>query len=109
MRLLVSVGARSVVVPLADVSLIEADGNYVGVTTSSTKYTLRESLRELEGRLNAQQFVRVYRSAIVRISAVAGVERIDYERVAIVHANSHQSRAQGRGGTQFGEYSGLGL
>ncbi|MEP6780342.1 MAG: LytTR family DNA-binding domain-containing protein [Gemmatimonadaceae bacterium] len=86
-RLLVSVGARSIVVPLTDVSLIEADGYYVRVTAASTKYTLRESLRELECRLNPQQFVRVHRSAIVRISAVVGVERIESDRVALVLAN----------------------
>jgi two-component system LytT family response regulator len=86
-RLLVSVGARSVVVPLEEVPLIEADGYYVRVTTATTKYTLRESLRELEQRLDPLHFIRVHRSAIVRIAAVSGVERIDSDRVALILSN----------------------
>lgn len=86
-RLLVSVGAKSVVVPLSDVSLIEADGYYVRVTANTARLTLRESLRDLENRINPQEFVRVHRSAIVRISAVRSVERVDHERLLVVLAD----------------------
>ena len=86
-RLLVSVGARSVVVPLDDVSLIEADGYYVRVSAVASRYTLRESLKDLENRLNPREFLRVHRSAIVRISAVRGMEREDQERLILVLAD----------------------
>ncbi len=86
-RLLVSVGARSVVVPLDDVSLIEADGYYVRVSAVASRYTLRESLKDLENRLNPREFLRVHRSAIVRISAVRGMEREDQERLSLVLAD----------------------
>ena len=86
-RLLVSVGARSVVVPLDDVSLIEADGYHVRVRAGATRYTLRESLKELESRVNPLDFLRVHRSAIVRISAVRCLERIAHERLVVVLAD----------------------
>lgn len=86
-RLLVSVGTRSVVVPLDDVSLIEADGYHVRVRAGATRYTLRESLKELESRVNPLDFLRVHRSAIVRISAVRCLERIAHERLVVVLAD----------------------
>ena len=86
-RLLVSVGARSDVVPLEEVTLVEADGYCVRVHTGAARYTLRESLKDLERRVNPLEFVRVHRSAIVRISAVRGLERIDQERLMVVLAD----------------------
>ncbi len=83
-RLLVSVGARSTVVPVRDVTVFEADGYSVRVYAGATQYTLRESLKELERRLDPLEFIRVHRSAIVRISAVCGIERIGGERLVIV-------------------------
>ncbi len=83
-RLLVSLGTRSVVVPLDDVRLIEADGYYVRVFAGAARYTLRESLKDLETRLNPAEFVRVHRSAIVRLSDVRSVERLDHERLELV-------------------------
>ncbi len=83
-RLLVSAGTRSVVVPLKDVTLFEADGYYVRVSASNARHTLRESLKELELRLDPSEFLRVHRSAIVRISSVRGLERTDSERLMVV-------------------------
>lgn len=87
-RLLVNVGARSVVVPLDEVTLFEADGYYVRVVTETARFTLRETLKELERRLDPQIFLRVHRSAIVRIASVRGLERTDQERLMVVLANA---------------------
>ena len=89
-RLLVSVGARSVVVPLHDVNLFEADGYYVTVRTGTAQYTLRESLTDLESRVSPLEFLRVHRSAIVRISAVKCLERVEPERLVVVLADGRQ-------------------
>ncbi len=89
-RLLVSVGARSVVVPLHDVSLFEADGYYVTVRAGTARYTLRESLTDLESRVSPLEFLRVHRSAIVRISAVRCLERVEPERLVVVLADGRQ-------------------
>ena len=45
-RILVSVGARSIVVPLEDVTHFEADGYHVLVHAGTARYILRESLRD---------------------------------------------------------------
>lgn len=83
-RLLVSVGSRGVVVPLADVNVFEADGYHVRVWTGTQRYTLRESLKELEIRISPAEFIRIHRSALVRISAVRSIERLDGDRLMVV-------------------------
>jgi two-component system LytT family response regulator len=74
-RLVVSIGARSVVVPIAEVTLLQADGYHVVVFAASGRYVLRESLQTLEERLDPAHFQRAHRSTIVRVGAVRSVER----------------------------------
>lgn len=67
-----------------NVEWIEAEKNYVlvhvqsGFTTTPNQeavHVLRETLAELEEKLNPEHFVRVHRSAIVRISCIASIQR----------------------------------
>ncbi len=73
-RLLVSVGTRSEVVPVSTVSWIRADDYYASVFAGGTAYVIRESLAELERRLDPREFMRVHRSAIVRLAMVRSLE-----------------------------------
>jgi two-component system LytT family response regulator len=74
-RLLVNVGTRSIVVPLEEVTWIRADDYCATVFASGKSYVLRESLNELERRLDGAEFIRAHRSAIVRVDAVQALER----------------------------------
>jgi two-component system LytT family response regulator len=74
-RLLVNVGTRSIVVPLDEVTWIQADDYCATVFAGGRSYVLRESLNELERRLDAAEFIRAHRSAIVRVDAVQALER----------------------------------
>ena len=70
------------VVPAADVLWIEARGNYVQLHTADGEHLLRATLSELERQLDATEFARVHRSAIVRLSAIRSLGRRpggDYE------------------------------
>ena len=86
-RILVSVGPRSIVVPIADVTVAEADGYYVRVRTVAAQYVVRESLKDLEARLDPSDFFRVHRSALVRISSVRSLERVSHDRIVLVLAD----------------------
>lgn len=86
-RLLVSVGAKSIVVPLSDVTLFQADGYHMLVWAGDARYTLRGSLQDLEMRLDPSEFLRVHRSAVVRTSAVRSLERVGVDRLLIVLAD----------------------
>lgn len=63
-----------VLVPVAEVASIVADGELLRITTSvNRKYVVNHRLKDLEARLDPHVFVRLSRGAIV---AVAMIERI---------------------------------
>lgn len=67
----VRAGARIVLVDAADISHIEADGDYATLHAHGREYLVRERLHALALRLDPQQFQRVHRSSIVRLDMVA--------------------------------------
>lgn len=74
------IGDRGTIVrvPAGQVSWFEAAGDYVVVHAAERNYVLHDSLRALELRLDPRQFRRTHRSAIVRLGAVAGLERLKF-------------------------------
>ena len=69
-----SVG-RIDVVPLADVVLLRAEGNYVDVVTKTGSWLHRETLKSLRERLAPAEFLQVHRSVIVARRELRGLER----------------------------------
>jgi len=67
----VRVGARQVFVRTVDISWIEADGDYAVLHAAGKRFMVRESLQRLSSQLDPAEFVRVHRSAIVRISQLS--------------------------------------
>ncbi|MFK3741080.1 LytR/AlgR family response regulator transcription factor [Massilia sp. TN1-12] len=67
----VRAGSRTVLVDVADVEHIEADGDYATLHVQGKEYLVRERLHALALRLDPQQFQRVHRSSIVRLDMVA--------------------------------------
>jgi len=82
-RLVVSIGSRSVIVPIDDVTLLQADGYHVIVFAASGRYVLRESLQTLEERLDPAKFQRAHRSTIVCVGAVRSVERAKPDQIVL--------------------------
>jgi two-component system LytT family response regulator len=70
LSLVARVGARDVVIPLAEVALLEADGVYAALHVRGRRYLVRRSLYDLERALGVSEFVRVHRSYLVRRSAI---------------------------------------
>lgn len=68
--LVARVGVREIILPLADVTLLEAEGVYTAVHAGGRRHLVRRSLDELERALGPAAFLRVHRSYLVRRSAV---------------------------------------
>ena len=82
-RISARVGDKLVVVKLADVSWIEADGDYMRVHSKGRALLVRMTMRELERRLDPSVFMRAHRSAVVNIDFVASVDLLPHgEHVA---------------------------
>lgn len=74
-----------------DIESIEADGDYVRVCFAGGRASrlIRQSLSSLEKELDPRQFVRVHRSAIVRLAAIQALEPMFHgEFVAIMESGA---------------------
>jgi len=61
---------RQALLPVGEIDLIRADGNYLTFLSKGKEYRRRGTLREIEERLDPAQFVRLNRSEIVRLEAI---------------------------------------
>ncbi len=59
---------------LADVLAVQAEGNYVSLQHRSNPYLVHESLSSMAEKLKPYGFIRIHRSAIVNISAVEEIQ-----------------------------------
>jgi two-component system LytT family response regulator len=69
-RVLVTENGRAFFVSTNDVSWIEASRNYLVLHTAGKSHTLRGTLDTFSKKLNPAEFVRVNRSAIVRLDSI---------------------------------------
>lgn len=73
-RLAIRVGRRIRFVEVSAIEWIEAAGNYARLRAGGATHLLRERMRELERRLDPRLFVRIHRSFIVNVGAIAALE-----------------------------------
>jgi two-component system LytT family response regulator len=73
-RLIVKSGGRVFFLRTEEIDWVEAAGNYVRLHARSESHLLRESMKNMEGRLDPNTFVRIHRSAIVNIDRVKELE-----------------------------------
>lgn len=69
-RIAVELPGRVRVVPVAEIDYILASGPYAELHVGDKRYLVREPIQTLEERLDPEEFVRVHRSAIVRVDLV---------------------------------------
>jgi two-component system, LytTR family, response regulator len=74
-RLAVDTETHLEVIRTDDVNWLEAKGKHVLVHTTAATYLLREGLTSLTARLDPKDFLRVHRSAVVRLDRVKEVHR----------------------------------
>jgi len=75
-RFQVRLGHRVRLVQAEEIDWIEAQGDYAGLHAGGQLHLLRESLQRLVRRLDSAQFMRIHRSAIVRLDRVAEMQAL---------------------------------
>ena len=83
----VRTGARMYVVPLDRVDWIAAQGNYVALHADGRSHLVRHTMKSLSAALD-QTFVRVERSAMVRVSAIREVRASGGSHVVVLRDGS---------------------
>ncbi len=69
-RIPVKTNGRVVIVNVAEIDWVEADGDYVSVHVGPKSWMLRETIAAAEARLALSGFVRIHRSTLVNIYRV---------------------------------------
>ena len=69
-RIPVKSQGRVVIVNVAEIDWVEADGDYVSVHVGAKSWLLRETIAAAEARLGLSGFVRIHRSTLVNIYRV---------------------------------------
>ena len=83
-RVLLRSGTKSYYVDVDDIDWIESDNYYARIWTGVRSHLLRQSLSQLETSLNARQFVRVHRSAIINVARVGDIRQTGIGRYVVV-------------------------
>ena len=69
-RLMIKLANRVLLLKVADIDWIEADGNYAKLHVGNKAHMLREKMHDLESQLDPDTFVRVHRSIIVNLDRI---------------------------------------
>jgi two-component system LytT family response regulator len=88
-RVLIRDGAQVHVVPVAEIDAIEAQDDYVRITAGAKGWLKHGRLAELENQLDPAAFVRIHRSWIVALRAVARIEPLTKDSYcAVLHGGA---------------------
>lgn len=74
-RFLVRDGDKEILLPVTEIDWIEADAYYSRLHVNGKHYMLRETITDLNNKLDPAIFVRVHRSSIVNIERICEVHR----------------------------------
>lgn len=70
-RIPVRLGHHVTLVPVSEITWLEARDNYVAIHTGSQRYLVRDTLKALELRLDPKSFARIHRSVVVNLERIA--------------------------------------
>ena len=85
-RVVVKTGGKVMFLRAADIEWIEAAGNYVKLHVGQESFLFRESMKNMETRLDNDLFVRIHRSAIVNVNRIKELQPWFHgEYVVILH------------------------
>jgi two-component system LytT family response regulator len=103
-RIAVRNNGRVIFLKLGDIDWIEAADNYVCLHSGRETHILRETMGELEARLDPARFIRVHRSAIVNLDCIKELQpwfRGDYkvmlnDGTELTLTKSHREKLESR-------------
>src|SRR5688572_13642509 len=85
-RMVARTNGRILILRVDDVDWIEAAANYVRVHIGAKQYLVRETMTNLETRLDPEKFLRIHRSVIVRKDRIKELEPLfqgDYSIILV--------------------------
>src|SRR5687768_5811375 len=84
-RLVIRNAGRVAFLTVTEIDWIEAAGNYVKIYGGKEQHVLRETLKNLEQRLDPHRFVRVHRSTILNIERIRELQPLFHgDQIAVL-------------------------
>jgi two-component system LytT family response regulator len=91
-RLAVSENGRIRLLSVNDIDWIAAHRNYADIHIVSRKYEVRQTLTDLEARLNPHQFLRIHRSTIVNVHRIKEIQPWFHGHHLVILQNGQELR-----------------
>ena len=95
-RLPVRTGSRIQVVLTGDIEWIAAAGDYAELHCGARRHLVRETMTSLEQKLDPEQFLRIHRSRIVRLTCVRELHALDNHEYLVKLADGSEHRSSRR-------------
>ena len=96
-RIAVKTRHKIEVIPVTDISHIEADDDYVTIHTGNEKFLKEKTMKYMELHLDPSQFVRIHRSYIVNVNQISRLELYGKETYHVLLKNGTSIRASSTG------------
>jgi two-component system LytT family response regulator len=86
-RLVLKTNGRIFFLETEEVDWIGADGNYVSVHSGEKSYLLRDTISSLDAQLDPKKFLRIHRSAIVKIDRIQELQPLFHGDYRVIMRN----------------------
>jgi len=86
-RLVVKTSGRIVFLKVEEIDWIEAAGNYLTLHVGPASHLIRETMNDLESRLDPAQFLRIHRSTIVNIDRIREMQPLFHGDFTVILMN----------------------
>lgn len=88
-RIVVKDNSTIRIIPVTDIQYLEASDDYIKIKTAERTYLKKSTLGHQEKQLDPKQFVRVHRSYIIPVSALAKIEPYEKDsHLALLHTGA---------------------
>jgi two-component system, LytTR family, response regulator len=91
-RFLVKDGEKEIFLPVESIDWIEAAAYYSCLHANGRRYMLRESIADLNDKLDPRYFVRIHRSAVVNLGRIREIYREGQAEGSVVLTNGQKLR-----------------
>jgi two-component system LytT family response regulator len=106
-RIVVRTGQKIKVIPAGQVEFLESEDDYVMVYTHEGRYLKQMTMNYFEDHLDPDEFIRVHRSHIVRISRIVQLEPYDKDTKVLVMESGKKIHASKSGMKRLREVLGF--
>lgn len=103
-RFLVKDGEKEIVLSVDKIDWIEAADYYCCLHSKGRGYMLRETISELNNKLDPRQFVRVHRSSIVNLDQIREIYRDGQTEGSVILLSGHAVRMSRAGRQKLSEF-----